>query len=401
MHKSTCKIRKNRKRTRKGSLLLVTIVSFAVMIMLGVALLGSVTAQYSLARRTCNNERALTVADAGINYAYWRQRWSRKDTTTINPLPLTHLFTPTPDQLRQIPTLRQKDDTLTIDNDATDTYLLGLPPVGSTPGYQIVSLGKASATNRAVRAIIYYGSGQLPPVSLDLPIFKHAIFSAADLTLNPHSDITGDVWCNGTFRGHKNTTISGQLSYGPSTLNKFVRTTLTRAADKLPPDQFVEIPDFALDPAHMPIGAGDPNSIVTNIGQSGKPTTYFTDGSITLPKLHVKGPTTIVILGDVTLDDIVADNPNQSDLLLISTGNVHMIGSTFNGYIYCHNADGNATFFGTNIDVNGAIIADDFKKLNAHCSVNYQPLNPTIFIPPGAGYTDVVNWRFASWELLY
>ena len=61
----------------------MSVVSMLVMLLIGGALLRYTTATYSAVSKAQNSLHAVAMADAGMNYLYWRQRWSATDTTAI------------------------------------------------------------------------------------------------------------------------------------------------------------------------------------------------------------------------------------------------------------------------------------------------------------------------------
>ncbi len=126
-------------RRRRGIIFSVALCSLLVMLIVGISFMGASVQVLSNARRDMTQLHAVAMADAGIQYLIWRQKYSSQpiaigsifsDTTNVSTLD----YTKTPAAQIQLALGDGGQDHAAI-------WLCNVTTPGQTPGYQAISQG--------------------------------------------------------------------------------------------------------------------------------------------------------------------------------------------------------------------------------------------------------------------
>lgn len=232
-------------RPRRGVVFLVAIVALVVMLIIGVTFAGQAMQQLKTARRELNDLHALAMADAGVQYMRFAQKFSGPLLANAYngdaSIAIGTASIPYPNMMG-IDESRLGFSTLTREKHGSLVNYLPLPNLGdgqrdqggvwifrmtvnengntgaaaATPlvGYQIIAKGYYRDSQRAVRAVLVpppsaytkttttetEEPGTPPPPPPRSPIFDYALFGDASLNLKGNPTVVGDVGSNGFIK---------------------------------------------------------------------------------------------------------------------------------------------------------------------------------------------------------
>lgn len=399
----------------QGIIFVTAIVLLAVMMVIGTVFMVSAMQQFADARRDLHALHALAMADAGLNYVIWNQKYPTESGAAISQTAI-----PTaPSDLRLLSATSTPAPPFALawdqDTDTAKMWLLKIP--GITSGYQVISKGYYRGYLRSVRATVR------APVSSDSrpAIFDNALFSGADMSLGGSVIVNGKVGSNGNFSGNGSFSITGGLNAagsisikGSPTIGGLTEygTTISAGGAHITPSHTGTTQPFpSLDMAAY-------EAYARRFGQVITPTngTYELHGNYeftdTNKVLYVKGNVdlsgsisgvgTIVAEGyiDITGNVSTAGHTGtQSPLVLVSTNQLRLRGNInfVDAFIYAHGIDGTQALAdaGGNVTIYGAVIADSIRS-NGNITIHYRPPQPPV-LPPG---DDPNAWNVASWEAI-
>lgn len=425
---------------KRGVIFVIAIVALAVMLTLGISLVGVTTHQLGNAKRLLNDVHAIAMADAGLNLLIWRQKWGKTD-GSLNPI--TPKTLPTGYNLHGVTTDKSPSVAPVIEEwpmfmpdgaptgDRLSVWLFDYS-VNGTNGYQVISQGKYRGYTRMVRAILQgAGSGSTggsnpPPVTPPAPIFNQALFSGGNLTLSGNANVTGSVGTNGNFTASGNMSISQDINAAGSVKisgnNVLVGntihygTTFTGKTGYTKAKDGTVFPFPSIDVNAWKTAAINSGAVINgNLNISGKqnfnkPIVYV-KGDVTFSgQSSIVGKTTLVVEGSVHFSGQLASDPappsTKSNIVIMATNGVQFTGqTTVNATIYAHNVTQTGSFQGSGqATVYGAIIADTISG-SGQFTIYYR--TPDTYTQPptdpgggGGGSTSAYQWNVASWEPL-
>jgi len=412
---------------KHGMIFIVALLSMLGMVIVGTSFVASASQQLQDSRRDLDMLQATAVADAGLNYFIWKQRYSGSPVTTIHDS-FSNIFALSPDGS---PAPQITANTLTFEEATGDVWLFKYTPEGAVyDSYQVVSKGYCRGRNRTVRAVLQgpvnSGVGPRPPW-MDYAIFADASM-VIDTSTNVHGNlasngniilnmsggggITGNVRSATTVKIGKNaTSVTGSLLYGTSVFdskNKILTDAQASAffstgATPIPAGQSKTIPVDGMNPEtyyHWADSLGNEafynNTTLSDPAQVTTPVLYVNadadPGFILRITTDLVGPLTIFVNGNVELRGNVTLGTTANPIAVIATGNISCSGTpTVNGMIWA-----NGTFGGGTANVNGSVRCKVVGTFQDNTQLNWHNFDDDLINPPD--FNDL--WKQESWELL-
>ena len=425
---------------RRGFVFFLSVVSLLVMLIMGAGLLGFVTKAYRDSVRAQNNLHAIAMADSGLNYLWWKQRWSAGE--------LHSGITP-----RSVIDIRANALTCNFTGNNFSALLNTTPEISGVfnqerydawyaktnfdtdlDGYQIISRGTYRGYTRTVRTVITdasrgnEGATNVMPAVTDYTVFSNDSYTNSgqgridgDLGSNNNVTLSGQAEITGDLNAAKNLTMNGQpvvggvAKYGAGYNLSGSGGTYTAAQT----GQYVEMP--AVSATDRLAYAQEHGQVITGTyNLSG--TTTLTNPVIYIKKnadgsggnLHITGQTvihggcTIIAEGGLSFSgqaNLTADYTNtEASVTLISNTSITMTGQTYiyGAYIYCHNParDTNPNATAAELNMSGQATIDygsitaDQVRMSGQANINYRKASSLVSPPTPA------SWNFGSWELL-
>ncbi len=348
-------------RGDRGFALIAAIIFLFVILILGASMVSQAVQEMSNASRIKKETAAFNLAEAGIDFAAWQLYNNGSDslpqTWTRYPLTGGH-FTVTAEEW----------------GGTGNTILLTSDGV-----YQ-------GWTSRVKVVGVFLDSPDGP----QNPVFSHALFSDADLTMSGTFDLIGDVHANGNITIKGGPSVDGDVSAMGNIKNKGDPDITGDILDNQP-----RIPMPAIDLAYYRANAttileGDQNfSNITDLDGI-----TFVDGNATING-QFRGTGVVVVTGSVRVNgNATLVNP-EDEFAIICAGGVRVNGSCrIEGWVYAHNVDVPSTFQGNgNAEIIGGVAADVI-KCNGTLSVTYKQVDVEM---PGNDAAppqfDAVSWR--------
>jgi hypothetical protein len=426
---------------RRGFVFFLSLVSLLVMLIMGASLLGFVTKAYRDSVRAQNNLHAIAMADAGLNYLWWKQRWSGtetnsgttpRDVTDIKANALTCDFTG--DNYKTLLSTTPEIYGV-LGQERYDAWFAKTNFTTSLNGYQIISRGTYRGYTRTVRTVITDASlGNDGSTTTMPPVTNYTVFSNDSYTNSGQGTIEGNLGSNnnvtlsgqanitGDLNSAKNLTMNGQPTVG-GTAKYGVGYTLTGSGKgsftSSQTGQYVEMPP-ASNADWLAYATAHGQVVTGSFNLSG--TTTLTNPVIYIKKnadgsggnLHITGKTiihggcTIIAEGGLTFSgqaNLTADyTTTDASVTLISYSSISMTGQTYiNGaYIYCHNParDTNPNATAAELNMSGQATIDygsitaDQVRMSGQANINFRRASSMV-VPPSPA-----SWNFGSWELL-
>lgn len=412
---------------KHGMIFIVALLSMLGMVIVGTAFVASASQQLQDSRRDLDILQATALADAGLNYFIWNQRYSGDPITTIHDN-FTSIYDLLPDSN---PAPQISSSTLTFEEATGDVWLFKYMPEGAAMNsYQVISRGFCRGRNRTVRAVLQGPKQQINPPRP--PWMDYAIFADSSMVIDTSTNVKGDLASNGniilntsgggslagnlhaatTVKIGKNSTfINGTLVYGTNVYNNKnelltdaqIDALFTGGSSPIPADQNPKIqvdgmnPQTYLDWANSYGSAAfyeqtrlsDPSLVTTPILYVNED---LTPGYQLRIDSDLPGPTTIFVNGDVELRGNVVIGTKDNPVAIIATGNISCSGSpTVNGMIWA-----NGTFGGGTPTVNGTARCQVLGSFQGNVQMNFQHYDEDFITPPD--FSDL--WKQGSWELL-
>jgi len=412
---------------KRGMIFVVAMLAMLGMVLIGTAFVSSASQQLDDAQRDLDMLHATALADAGLNYFIWKQRYSGVIITDIHDS-LTDIRDLAPDGS---PAPQVADDTLSFGEATGDVWLFSYTPIGATfDSYQVVAKGYCRNRIRIVRAIlqgpITMGDGVRPPW------MDYAIFSDASMVIDTSTNVTGPIASNGnivlnmsgggglvgdvraatTVKFGKNSThLYGDLVYGTALYDSKNRILTPYQAGVYVTGDVDPIPDG--QPTTLPVDGMNPEMYLNWANSFGAEAFYDSDtlsdpALVTTPVLYVNadntpnfdlrittdlpGPLTIFVNGNLELHGNVILGTTENPIAVIATGNISCDGTpTVNGMIWA-----NGTFGGGTPNVNGSVRCQVVGSFLGNPQLTWYEYDDDLINPPD--FTDI--WKEGSWELL-
>lgn len=449
------------KRPRRGMVFLVAITSLVVMLLIGVTFAAQSNQQLQNARRELDTLHALAMADAGVHYMRWAQRYSGVGNNGDTDLAIAYDLIPSSDAVgldeSRIDFMNlssdehgEWDNYLALPTDLSedtqnqggvwifkhsaegyvDTLGNEIPPIDAV---QIVSKGTYRQRQRAVRVVLFppaptiwvgeEGSGEIIPP--DLTIFDYALFGDHSIFAQGNLKVYGDIGSNGSVNINNNSaTIDGNADAGSTiTEKKEGRILGTKTQNK---GAFAVMPkmDLAAYRAYAETLQATGKGIVIEgdfnpsaVADLADYQYIYVTGAVKISG-NFTFPSNVTIISEEGMrisGNVSAPRPadNTVGLVLITPGDIKVTGNvSIDGIIFAHrvqeedarvDADGigNAT-------IHGAILSDIVTGSGSF-EIHYRrPASDMTIFPPspptGEWTKDATSaryeWDIASWERL-
>ncbi len=410
-----------RKRSRRGAAMIIALMLIVVITMLMAATFLVTEVQLSSSKSERDYERALMMAEAGMN-AYINMLTNGPGTgTNAAYIPPVYIFSAS--GLGAAPTLAQFKTGV-----KSGTYSLTKYPAGSQQGYFV---GQAPGAGPTQYYITSYGwsNGICREVSVEnTEVGTYALWANSIVDLKGNSSITGNVGTDGDVSMKGSSSIIGNLTLwdgGKLTGSGVTGATLSEAADLVwPTVESIATTDFPGPPAGLlwlatnndnglvpgipasgilPSGnitfigkPGGANYYLTSIGAAGNTTIKFdnTLGPITLWLGPSGGNGTVTFTGNSTVIPTTTD-PTKPVLIYSALDTSITMTGTSSDYvgIYNLNAGGTAsvTMKGTSA-INTAVITNTYSAVGNSAVIKY---TRGLFAAPGSTLTS------SAWTELY
>ncbi|MHB9109234.1 MAG: hypothetical protein ACYDCO_19445 [Armatimonadota bacterium] len=412
---------------KRGMIFIVALLAMLGMVVIGTSFVASAGQQLQDSRRDLDMLQATAMADAGLNYFIWQQRYSGSPITTLHEN-LTSIYDllPTTSPAPQI-----SSSVLTFGEATADVWLFKYMPEGAAMNsYQVISRGFCRDRNRTVRAVLQGPKTQIDPPRP--PWMDYVIFAGSSMVIDTSTNVRGDLASNGnivlntsgggsltgdiraatTVKLTKNSTyIDGSLLYGTTVYDNKNNILTDTQIDALFSGGSSPIP-AGQDP-RIQVDGMNPQTYLDWANAFGSTAFYdqriLADPSIvTTPILYVNedltpgyqlridtdlpGPTTIFVNGDVELHGSIVLGTVDSPVAIIATGNIICSGTpTVNGMIWA-----NGTFGGGTPNVIGTARCEVLGSFQGNPQMTFQYYDEDFITPPD--FSDL--WKQGSWELL-
>ncbi|MHB9130067.1 MAG: hypothetical protein ACYDBB_03125 [Armatimonadota bacterium] len=413
-------------RRQRGVVFLTSILALLVMLIIGVTFMGMAMQQAGDAKRDLQALHALAMADAGLNYFVWRQRYSG------SPYPITD----TKILMVQLKLGRGEEDRASVW--AERFYLSGVQ--SEIPdGFEIISQGLYRNYTRNVRAILQgaiprqtQGTNPIPP-----PQLTYSVFTESDLTVDTSINFIGDIGSNGNLILKSNSTagpitgntyaagaiiidsnqvyLQGDATYGTGiykmTGNKhnplqtvsdtsiyFSGTVQGGATTQVVPTLMTD--PYLIWASTFGTDAIFNDSRITSQAQVTTPVLYVNSPQNPGYELNIDtdlaGPLTIFVNGDVKINGNITLGSDGKPVVLIATGKVECGGNpVINGIVWAQQ-----TFGGGTPTVNGSVMANHLASFAGNATMVFQGYPGAAVIPPSVVYDSQHMWDVTSWEML-
>jgi len=418
-----------RTHTRKhGMIFVAALLAMLGMVLIGTSFVASATQQLRDARREFDYLHATAMADAGLNYFIWKQRYSGDPVTQVySAFSVNDVWglSPTGTPAPQVGT-----NALPFGEDQAAVWLFRYMPVGAElASYQIVSKGYCRGRERIVRAVLQgpksSTTGPTPPW------LDYAIFADSSMIISNSTDVSGNIASNGSvvldtsggsqFNGNvrsaswvkmtkSSTSINGSLLYGTvvyDNKNRIISDDtlddiFTGGGSPIPdPDKTIPVDGmnqqlyadwaevYGEDAYYDASSLSDPSLVTT-------PILYVNADNAPGYSLNIRcdlpGPLTIFVNGNVTLHGSVVIGTATTPVAIIATGNIISNGSpTVYGMIWA-----NGTLDGGTPNIYGSVRCQVLGNFQGNPQLYWQEYPGDIITPPD--FSDL--WTEGSWELL-
>lgn len=438
-------------RKQRGIIFVTSIAILAVMLIIGTGFLGVAIQQFSNARRTHNALHALAMADAGVNYTIWFQKFhpnaipvtdARILAGTTDPFALDINGTPAP------------SFTVTLGSTGEDKFAVWLLKYNrqlstgvTVKGYQAIAKGyyrtaTASSYNRSVRAVLQPPPEAVPTTLMEFPQLDYVVYTESDLYINTSTNVQGnngsgvgsngstyintssggsinaDVYSAGLVTFEKNkAAVSGNLTYGTKILDPKGKdisadvgiavsgTVSNGATTQLVPEmKSDDYEAWAFSQGFSAIFLGTRLTTSDVVAKEIlyvnplKSPGYTLNIDCSIPKaavVFVNGD--VVINGSVklgVLDTNTADGDTSKPFVLIATGSITCSGSPeINGIIWTKGAFGRGT-----PTINGGVICNNLGSFQGNPQLSFKRYAATVVPDDAINYQHA--WRLASWQEL-
>lgn len=412
---------------KHGLIFVIALLSMLGMVLVGTAFVSSATQQLNDARRDLDMLQATSMADAGLNYFSWRQRYSDSPVLTILES-FSDIYALSPDS-SPAPQITTSD--LSFGETTGSVWLFEYNPTGATLiSYQVVSKGYCRERTRTVRAVLQ------GPVSLAdpprPPWMDYAIFSDASMVIDTSANINGDLASNGNIIlstsgggglvgdiraattvkiGKSSTFVDGSLIYGTNVYDRKNKVLTDAQASAYFTGSVAPIP--ADQPRTLAVDGMNPQTYLEWAESYGS-AAFYSETSLSDPALvttpilfvnaentpnfdlrilvDLPGPLTIFVNGNLELRGNITLGTLEAPVAVIATGNITCNGTpTVNGMIWA-----NGTFGGGTPNVNGSVRCEVLGTFQGNPQLTWYSYSDEIIVPPD--FTDL--WKQGSWELL-
>ncbi|HEY3416918.1 MAG TPA: polymer-forming cytoskeletal protein [Armatimonadota bacterium] len=412
-----------KRRQQRGIIFITAVISLAVMFVVGVAFISMASQQMGDSQRDLKALHAIAMADAGINYLVWKQKFSSS--------PITAIYTAQTNYAAIAPQLHLVLGDLS--QDQGDVWLMQLNAPGTSQGYEAISRGNYRSYNRIVRSILQgpiaveTGSSEIQPP----PQLTYAVFTKSDLTIDTSTNVHGDVGSNGNvllntsgggnLEGNvyavggvifkKNTSyVTGNVRYGTGLYDKngdnvtsqssaYLSGSTQRGATTL------VVPTPVREPYLNWANSIGPSAFynearLNDASQVTTPILYVNSNGASPFNLDInaslQGPLTIFVNGDVRLNGNTVLGSREHPIVLITTGSVLCNGTPeINGVIWANGTFGNGT-----PTLNGSVVCNNIAEFQGNVQLNYQTYGGVQIVPPTVTYDNSYLWDVTSWELI-
>ncbi len=357
---SGARLRGNRRQEQGFAL--ISVMAFLVLVLaFGTNMVEQAVQEVNGASRTKKETRAFHLAEAGVDYAAW-QLYNHPSTS--------------------LPAAWSRSDL------AGGTFTVVAEDYGGSDEAVIVtSTGNSQGWTSQVKVIGQF-LGTTP--SGQNPVFEHALFSDADLSLRGSFDVSGDAHCNGNADVRGNPTITGELTAGGSISiqgNPDIGGGATAGAPRIAMptidlEYYRSIADTVLEGGY------------TFSGQTHLDGVTFVEGDA-----HINGSFSgtgvIVVDGDAHINGNATVAEEDDEFAIVAAGNVRINGNwRIEGWVYAHNMDVPSTFEGNgNADIVGGVAAD-IVSCSGNMTVEYREATVEL---PGAS-TAPAQFQAISWR---
>lgn len=430
-------------------LFIVCIVSLGVMLIIGTTFMGISMQQMHDARKEHNALHAIVMADAGVNYMVWKQKYSgdpipngdsRILPASTDPRILDRNVTPPCLVLQLGSTNEDRADIWLMEHDKT---------VSGTRvrGYEVISRGSfrdtmATQYNRSVRAVLQPPPIAAPTTIFSFPQLNNVVFTESDLYVGTSSDVHGDgsngLACNGSayldtsaggsinasvtaagaviFDKNK-TRVNGSVKYGTKILDPkgnditgdaqyYISGTESSGGDTMLLPE-MKSDDYAAWANSQGSGAFFTGTSIKTSDVVAKDILYVnpdkTPGytlniDCSIPKaavVFVNGD--VVINGSIKLGSVdtnLSDGDSSKPFVIVATGTVTCNGSPeIDGIIWASGAFGRGT-----PTIYGSVICNNLAGFQGNNKLYFHAYNANVVPDSALNYQH--SWRVASWEEL-
>jgi len=349
-------------RRSENGFALISAAAFLVLLLgFGASMLQQTIQELHRADRAKKETRAFNLAEAGIDYAVWRLyngdgstlpvTWSRSDLEgggfAVN--------------------VASYDGT-------ADTVVLN-------------STGNSQGQVSIVKVV---GCFLRTEPDTQNPVFDHALFSDADLTLTGTFDLKGNVHSNGKVKCQGGPSVDGDLSaVGPITIQGSATITGSKTSG---------VPRVGMPTIDLAYYRSVATTVFTGDTTLSGTTTLdgvtFIDGNANISG-QVQGTGVIVVAGNVRVNGNVTLSSGDDEFAIVATGTVRINGNCrIEGWVYTHNVDVPSEFLGQGTaEIVGGVAAD---VINCNGTLKVEYKQPTVDLPGGASAPaqfDAVSWR--------
>jgi len=352
-------------RNRRGSAFITALIFLVVLLGLGASFVGMSLQEVVRASRARKENRALALAEAGLDYAAWR---------IYNETPTSYPITFARTDLPEGSFSATVDIYLDADGNPVPNSLL------------VVSTGLSQGWTAQVKAVGQY----LISPGENSSVFDNALFSDADMEIQGTADIIGSVHSNANITVKGSPSVVGDVSAAGwiNDPNKRIQGTTTPYSAK----KSLPTVDLQYYRGKASKVYSRPQTFSGTIDLDG---VIFVDGDVDISG-QVSGKGVVVATGTIRVNgNVTLANPDSDAFALISTKKVKVNGTArIEGAIYAHNAEMPAVIEGLGTaDVLGAVVADLITS-GGTLKVEYE--KPTVEMP-GASEApvqlDVISWR--------
>jgi len=351
--------------SESGFALVSAMIFLVVLLIVGASLVQTGSQELQTASRVRKESRALNLAEAGVDYAAWKLYYA-----PTQSLPVTWTRSDLGTGTFSVTASRYVDGS---GNSVANTVVL--QSTGTSQGWpsQVKVVGKF-----------------LVHPEENNPIFDHALFSNADLTMGGTADVTGSIACNGnlTLQGTPSVTGDARASGKITVKGGNITGTKTAFAPKVPMPTI----DLAYYRSIATTVVGTGYHFLGNTALNG---ITYVDGNCDI-NATFSGTGIIVCSGKVTVNGSATLESLENDsLAIVSAGGVRVNGNcTIHGFIYTHNLDVPAGFAGNGTaNITGGVVAD---VITSSGTLNIVYKKPTQSLP-GAN-SDPAQFAAISWR---
>ncbi len=348
-------------RGARGFALVAAIVFLFVILLLGGSMISQAVQEMSNASRIKKETAAFNLAEAGIDYAAWQLYNNGSD-----DLPTTWTKYPFDGGRFSVTAKQWGSSANTIELTSTGVYR------GWTSKVKVVGVFLDN------------------PTGPQNPVFNHALFSDADLTMGGTFDLIGDVHANGNITMRGGPSVDGDVSAMGNIRQQGSADVTGDILDHQP-----RIPMPAIDLAYYRANA---TTIIEGDHNFNNDTDLdgitFVDGDATING-RFRGKGVIVVTGSVHINGNASLVNPTDEFAIICAGGVRVNGNChIEGWIYAHNVEVPSVFEGNgSAEIIGGVAADVI-DCSGTLKVTYKQVDVEM---PGNNAAppqfDAVSWR--------